>query len=64
MAISSRQMERQANNKELQEGTQSIFDLEGRNKNIVLQSTTLLNGLLRKGFTSKPGIDMKEKRNL
>ena len=48
-------METQANNKELKDGMQMIFDLEGRNRNIVLQSTTLLNGLLKQGFTSKPG---------
>ena len=35
--------------------TRSLFDLEGRDKNIVLQTTTLLNGLLTKGFTNKPG---------
>ena len=55
IAISSRQMEAQAKNKELQKGTQSIFDLEGRNKNMVLNTTTLLNRLLKQNFTSKQG---------
>ena len=35
--------------------TRSLFDLEGRDRNIVLQTTTLLNGLLKQGFTNKPG---------
>ena len=32
-----------------------MYDLEGRNKNMVLQTTTLLNSLLKQNFTSKPG---------
>ena len=49
------QAKRKPKNKESKEEPQSIFDLEGRNKNMVLQTTTLLNSLLKQNFTSKPG---------
>ena len=31
-----------------------IFSLDNRNKNIILQATTLLNGLLKNGFSCQP----------
>ena len=49
------QAKRKPRNRELNEEPQSIFDLEGRNRSLVLQSTTLLNSLLKQNFTSKPG---------
>ena len=42
---------KKAKDQESQESTQNIFALEERNKSIILQSTTLLHGLLQKGFT-------------
>ena len=33
---------------------QSIFELDSRNKSIILQTTTLLQGLLKQGFPAKP----------
>ena len=44
---------KKAKDHETQDGTENIFSLEEINKSIVLQSTTLLNGLLKKGFTCK-----------
>ena len=41
---------KKAKDHETQDGTENIFSLEERNKSIVLQSTTLLNGLLKKRF--------------
>ena len=49
------QAKRKPKNKESKEEPQSIFDLEGRNKNMVLQTTTLLNSLLKQNFRSKLG---------
>ena len=46
-------------NEELPEVPDSSFDLEGQTKNLVLQSNTLLNGLLTQNFTSKHGEILK-----
>ena len=40
--------------KKVQETPQSIFQLDERSKSVVLQTTTLLQGLLKKGFPAKP----------
>ena len=43
----------QQDTQQLPEKQQSIFKLDNRNKNIVLQTTTLLQGLLKQGFPAK-----------
>ena len=40
--------------KKVQDAPQSIFQLDERSKSVVLQTTTLLQGLLKKGFPAKP----------
>ena len=40
--------------KKIKTSKENIFTLDSRNQNIILQSTTLLNGLLKTGFISKP----------
>ena len=43
----------QQDTQQLPEKQQSLFKLDNRNKNIVLQTTTLLQGLLKQGFPAK-----------
>ena len=43
----------QQDTEQLPEKQQSLFQLDDRSKNIVLQTTTLLQGLLKQGFPAK-----------
>ena len=57
---STKQQRRNMKNKKIPKNSEekpsmeNIFALDHRNQNTILQSTTLLNGLLKSGFTSKP----------